>query len=239
MLAAAVILSIAATSVFAQKPSNKPRVPPGVDPGGVAIAIIGNGVDYTRPEIAARLARDGEGEIIGWDFVDDDRRPYHLCDPRMGNHAHLHCDRDDYRAVLLAAPQARLIPMRVPDGKPNQVHVNAIRAVANTPARIVLLSNSFDDGLHYEFALEASRRFPKTMFIARAPDNKPPRTIETAVGLQQMPSNLLLTWDSPLAGAAAVLVLSGQPDLDVQTLRNVVQTKGAFGPFPPPAWATK
>ena len=54
----------------------KPPVPAGTDPGGVKIAIIGAGVDYTQPGIAVRLARDGEGEIIGWDFIDDDRRPF-------------------------------------------------------------------------------------------------------------------------------------------------------------------
>ena len=59
---------------FAQKPADKPRVPPGVDPGGVAVAIIGSGINYTRSrDRGKRLARDGEGEIIGWDFVDNDQ----------------------------------------------------------------------------------------------------------------------------------------------------------------------
>ena len=49
-------LLVATSSVCA---TAKPRVPPGTDPGGLAIAIIGSGLDYTRPEIASRLARDG------------------------------------------------------------------------------------------------------------------------------------------------------------------------------------
>jgi hypothetical protein len=39
----------------------KPPLPPGRDPGGQAVALISTGIDYTRLDIAARLARDGEG----------------------------------------------------------------------------------------------------------------------------------------------------------------------------------
>ncbi len=53
-----------------------PKVPPGKHPGGGVIVLLSTGIDYTRPEIAARLARDGEGELVGWDFVDGDRTPY-------------------------------------------------------------------------------------------------------------------------------------------------------------------
>ncbi len=63
------------------QPADAPKVPkpkliPGIDPGGLALAVIGDGIDYARPEIAARLARDGEGELVGFDLVDRDRRPY-------------------------------------------------------------------------------------------------------------------------------------------------------------------
>ena len=34
------------------------------------------GIDYTLPQIAQRLARDGEGELIGLDLVDNDNRPF-------------------------------------------------------------------------------------------------------------------------------------------------------------------
>ena len=54
----------------------KPKLPPGLDPGGVAIAILSTGIDYPSSDIAQRLARDGEGELIGWDLVDRDNRPF-------------------------------------------------------------------------------------------------------------------------------------------------------------------
>ena len=72
LLCAILLGPLAASSVFAQDP----KVPPGVDPGLEPIAILTTGLDYTDPAIAARWARDGEGELIGWDFVDNDRRPF-------------------------------------------------------------------------------------------------------------------------------------------------------------------
>lgn len=72
LLCAILLGPLAASSAFAQDPT----VPPGVDPGLEPIAILTTGLDYTEPAIAARLARDGEGELIAWDFVDNDRRPF-------------------------------------------------------------------------------------------------------------------------------------------------------------------
>ena len=57
-----VALALAASAVVAPalaQLAGKPKVPPGRDPGGVAIAVIGSGVDYTLTNIARRLARDG------------------------------------------------------------------------------------------------------------------------------------------------------------------------------------
>ncbi len=106
--------------------SAKPKLPPGRDPGGVAIAIIGAGVDYTRPEIAARLARDGEGDLIGWDFIDNDNRPF----------------TKDHHPTLLphvaAAPAVRLVPLRV---SPDTVDAigQALVFLKRTPARIAIV----------------------------------------------------------------------------------------------------
>ena len=62
----------AAGPAFAQDP----KVAIGVDPGLEPIALFTTGIDYTDAAIAPRLARDGEGELIAWDFVDNDRRPF-------------------------------------------------------------------------------------------------------------------------------------------------------------------
>ena len=53
-----------------------PLVPPGVDPGGVTLVHVDSGVNYTLPFIARRLARLATGESHGYDFRDQDKRPY-------------------------------------------------------------------------------------------------------------------------------------------------------------------
>ena len=53
---AAVVLAFAlCQAVLAQTPASKPPVPPGRDPGGIAIAFIATGLDYTHIEIKDRL----------------------------------------------------------------------------------------------------------------------------------------------------------------------------------------
>ena len=71
-LVAAVAVVLAIVGSAAAQPK-KPKLPPGLDPGGVAIVLLTTGIDYTKPELAVRLARDGEGELIGWDAVDGDK----------------------------------------------------------------------------------------------------------------------------------------------------------------------
>ena len=49
-------LIVALGSAAAQP--KKPKLPPGLDPGGQAIVLLTTGIDYTKPELASRLARD-------------------------------------------------------------------------------------------------------------------------------------------------------------------------------------
>lgn len=139
---------------------SKPRVPSGNDPGGVAVGLIGSGVDYTAPGIAARLARDGEGELIGWDFVDDDRRPFH--GGETGNTALA-------RVVAREAPSARLAVFRV-SREPGITLGRAAAYAAQSPARIVLapaLSGRTED---WEAFRRAAAHFTTRLFIVPAGD---------------------------------------------------------------------
>jgi len=108
----------------------KPRLPPGRDPGGVAVALIGGGVDYTDPVLASRLARDGEGELIGWDFIDGDNRPF----------AQGADGTAPLRPLIDRAPSARFIQIRVPREDP-AVRLVALGFALQTPARLVLFSD--------------------------------------------------------------------------------------------------
>ena len=146
---------IAGASGSAPGQSRKPKLAPGIDPGGIAIAIISTGIDYTRPDVARLLARDGEGELIGWDFVDGDNRPYM---PAEVYHS-------DLAVRLGSALQARAIALRIDPSRPQMV-AQAIDFAARTPARLVLFWVSDDKphvmsragNLHSYRAIESRRR---------------------------------------------------------------------------------
>jgi hypothetical protein len=153
MVSMGLALACIALPAFAQDP----KLPPGRDPGGVAVAVLGAGADYTSPQISARLARDGEGEIIGWDFADNDNRPF----TRSGSTA----------APLLSrlAPRARLVIVRG-DPKDRGGLARMIGFVARTPARIVLIEVNDTGG---EVLPDLVGRLPDRLFVLAAGDREP------------------------------------------------------------------
>ena len=153
--AAAVLVALAAVAHAA----DKPKVPPGVDHGGVAVAVIDSGVDYTAPQIAKRLARDGEGDIIGLDFEDRDNQPF----DQSGSGTSL------AGVILNEAPGARLVPVRQRAGDIKSL-AGAIAFVASGPARIVLMTAATKSKEEWEpvRALAISR--PDILFVLPAGD---------------------------------------------------------------------
>jgi len=113
--------------------ARKPPLPPGRDPGGVAIALLTTGIDYTQPEVAQVLARDGEGELIGRDIADDDNRPRAV---ELEARANWGGDGTAL-AKALGSPGRRLVPVRISPGDPMSL-ARAVAFVAQTPARIVV-----------------------------------------------------------------------------------------------------
>lgn len=160
-----------AAPLFAQSPptAGKPKVPPGRDPGGVAIALITTGIDYTDPRIASCLARDGEGELIGWDLIDKDRRPYRLDrekpPPNWGGDASVHA------RALPCGGQVRLIPVRVDPADPMSFG-NALAFIAQTPARIAVLPMWSEKAEDWEMFRRAAEHFKDVLVIAAAGDER-------------------------------------------------------------------
>lgn len=82
------------------------------DGSGVRVAVLDTGVDLNHPLLATKLARRGDGHVLGRDFVDDDEDP-----SEAGGRADLGWGHGTHVAglVALAAPGARLMPVRVLD----------------------------------------------------------------------------------------------------------------------------
>jgi hypothetical protein len=132
-----------------------PRVPAGKDPGGAAVALLTAGIDYTLPEIARVLARDGEGELIGWDVVDNDRQPF---GPGRDGTA---------LAKLFVGTRMRLVPVRADFADPMSL-ARASAFVARTPARIAILPPWSERREDWEPFLKVALQLKDIVFIAMA-----------------------------------------------------------------------
>jgi hypothetical protein len=146
------------------RPAGKPALPPGRDPGGVAIALFSTGIDYTRPSLAARLARDGEGELIGWDATDRDNRPFPSAAPAPANWG-----GDGTLLAGAIGVGRRLIPLRIGPTDPPSL-ARAVAFVAATPARIAVLPMWSTVRGDWEPFREAATVFGDLLFIVTVGD---------------------------------------------------------------------
>jgi hypothetical protein len=155
-----------AASAAAQ--SSKPPLPPGRDPGGVAIALFGTGIDYTLPEVARRLARDGEGELIGWDLADNGNRPFR---PSADASPGAVWGGDGTALVrAVATPGRRVVPVKIDPADPRSL-ARATAFVARTPARIVVVPAWSRSQSDWEPFRQAALRFKDLLFVLAAGDD--------------------------------------------------------------------
>lgn len=134
----------------------EPAVPPGQHPGGMPIALVGAGIDYTAPDIHARLARDGEGELTGYDFIDDDRKPY----ATPG-------DTAAARVLMREAPDASLVLVRTEFSRA-EIFERSLAFVLKCPARVVVLFDGFSEPGLAALVEMAALHFPKHLIIVEA-----------------------------------------------------------------------
>lgn len=134
-----------------------PVLSPGQDPGGTAVAVIADGFDYARSDLAAILARDGEGEAIAWDAVDGDHRPFSR-------------DGRGTDAALAAAVYGgvRIVPVRA-DLDDHQSLAKGIAFAAGTPARVVLVPLGSGERAGLDVVIAAARRFGTLLLVASLP----------------------------------------------------------------------
>jgi Subtilase family len=148
-----------------REPLNPP-VPAHADPGGLAVAIVDTGVNYLLPEINRRLARDGSGMLLGYDFWDLDGRPFDV-HPRRSAFFPDHHGTMIASIVLSEAPVARLLPYRYP--RPDMSRLgDLVEHAASHGARIVNLSLTSFRREEWAAFEEAAARHPEILFMVAA-----------------------------------------------------------------------
>jgi len=211
--------------------SRDPAYPPGLDPGGVAVAVFPEAIDYTAPEIVRRLARDGEGDVIAWDFLDSDPRPFGPTDPRIVD-------------LLAMSDAIRLVVGRQSTADPARAARLTAFAV-RTPARILLVWDTAPNQPDWPLFSEGVTRFPDRLFVVpRRPDAVydgvggpanlivaaprgagKPGDIEIAVGAGPDDSRAMRA--ASYAATLAAIALAAQPSLSVADLKARVQQQCA------------
>lgn len=143
-----------------------PDAPPAPDPGGVSVGLIDSGVNYLLPSISARLARDGDGKLLGRDFWDGDDRPFDV-DTGRSAFFPLHHGTAVMSVLIDEAPMARVLPVRYP--RPEMARMkDAVGWLAGQGVVIVNMamgSNSRDEWAAFA---EAARTHPEMLFIISA-----------------------------------------------------------------------
>lgn len=146
-----------------------PPVPPGTDPGGVAVALVDSGVNYLLPAIEAALARDREGRILGYDYWDMDARPFDANPARSPFFPVRHGTR--VASVLLReAPGIRLVPYRYPRPDLGRM-ADLVEAAAGHGVRLVNISLGSNLAAQWGAFERAARAHPEMLFVISAGNN--------------------------------------------------------------------
>jgi len=154
---------LAATS--GREPLNPP-VPAGEDPGGVPVALIDAGVNYLLPEVSARLARDQDGNILGYDYWELDARPFDANPARSPFFPQRHGTKTA-SLLLREAPMARLVPYRYP--RPDMGRMTElIRDAANKNVRVLNLSMGSNKPQDWQTFAAAAKQHPDMLFVVSA-----------------------------------------------------------------------
>lgn len=146
--------------------AEEPPVPAGEDPGGVAVAVVDSGINYTLPHVAGRLARDAEGRLLGRDFADGDRRPYDVVPggdaPAAGHHG------TSVASILLReAPAARIAPYRF-HASDYESFARIVAHMAEGPARIAVMALGGYRERDWEPFRRAAAAHPEILFVLSA-----------------------------------------------------------------------
>lgn len=135
----------------------------------VRVAMIDSGVNYTLPQINARLARNQDGDIIGYDFWDNDPLPFDAHFSRSPFHVTRH-GTGTASVLIREAPFIDLVPYRYP--RPDMSRMQAlIKHAAENDIKIIGIPLGGNEAEQWETFVQAAKAQPDILFIASAGNN--------------------------------------------------------------------
>ena len=133
------------------------------------VAIIDSGVNYLLPELNRSLARDATGNLLGFDFWDNDKLPFDAHPVSSPFQVQRHGTRTA-ALFLEEAPFASLIPYRYPRGNMHRMEdvLKRIDAQGVLLVGMPLGGNRRDD---WEVFYREAKRYPHILFVVSAGNN--------------------------------------------------------------------
>ncbi|MEC9368264.1 MAG: S8 family serine peptidase [Pseudomonadota bacterium] len=162
----ALLAAILLFPAIANAGQGEPPVPPGSDPGGVAVAVIDTGVNYALDAVARRLARDERGDLYGYDAQDGDGQPFDVAPGEDADQGRRH-GTSVAGIILHEAPLARIAPYRFRHADPSSF-ARLVEEIAKGPAPIVSMSLGGYRKQDWEPFLTAARAHPELLFVISA-----------------------------------------------------------------------
>lgn len=148
-----------------------PPIPPlaTITPPRLRIAMVDAGVNYTLPAISNALARDKNGQLIGYDFWEMDNKPYDANPARSPYFVQRHGTRTA-SIVVAEAPGIAIVPYRYP--RPDMSRMKALIEHAHAhDVRIMGMPLGGNDYKTWSTFEKTARAHPAMLFIVSAGNN--------------------------------------------------------------------
>ncbi len=141
----------------------------GLNDNTVLVALVDSGVNYLLPEIRAGIARDGSGNLLGYDFWDMDERPFDTQTPGSSFFVQRHGTRTA-SILLREAPATRLVSYRYP--RPDLKRMKALISHADSlGVRIIGMPLGSRNKEDWEVFEQTAKAHPHILFIVSAGNN--------------------------------------------------------------------
>jgi hypothetical protein len=190
-----------------------PAVPSGDDNSGVLVALIDAGVNYLLPPITQRLARAGDGTILGYDYWDLDHRPFDANPARSPFFPQRHGTRTA-SLLLREAPQARLVPYRYPRPDMRRM-IDLVRDAAAKGISIVNLSLGSNKADDWKAFAQVAKEYPEILFVVSAGNNGRDIDAQPVYPAALPLNNIITVTSSEIDGQLAPGSNHGQTSVDL------------------------
>ena len=130
------------------------------------LALVDTGVNYNLPKVQKHLALNSEGQLIGYDFWDDDNRPFDK-DPRKNIFFPLHHGTSVFSVLTQNLGDLKIAIYRFPANNMCRFS-NLIEHADSAGVRIINLSMGSNSAEDWECFYETAKRHVDILFVVSA-----------------------------------------------------------------------